>query len=238
MGLTSSRPPARLWRGFAYEHEHRIFCEHAALSGFENDGSRQFDISGLAGLTNAEFEALAPLRWPVNARWPKGRDLALFEDGRCRGWPGPPAAPGPALPRAARNAPAWGAVSLLLSGGCGISGTHHDPTGHVPRLQEAEPAQGCRWGPPACWRSAPGGGSGAPLQRAREALLLVGLDEGAREEAFLPMHWTDSQCSPGAVSRLIAAVVDPLSRPAMFKQGRECRPGRSHPLAGALVRPP
>ncbi|MGL6379969.1 molybdopterin dinucleotide binding domain-containing protein [Aeromonas hydrophila] len=54
-----------------------------------------------------------------------------------------------------------------------------------------------------------------------EARLLVGLDEGLREgEAFLPMHWTDSQCSMGAVNRLIAAVVDPLSGQPMFKQGR------------------
>ncbi|WP_223953278.1 (2Fe-2S)-binding protein, partial [Aeromonas caviae] len=50
---------------------------------------------------------------------------------------------------------------------------------------------------------------------------LVGLDEGLREgEAFLPMHWTDSQCSQGAVNRLIAPVVDPLSGQPMFKQGR------------------
>lgn len=34
------------------------------------------------------------------------------------------------------------------------------------------------------------------------------------------MHWTDSQCSQGAVNRLIAAVVDPLSGQPMFKQGR------------------
>ncbi|WP_234891589.1 molybdopterin dinucleotide binding domain-containing protein, partial [Aeromonas caviae] len=54
-----------------------------------------------------------------------------------------------------------------------------------------------------------------------EALLLVGLEEGLREgEAFLPMHWTDSQCSQGAVNRLIAPVVDPLSGQPMFKQGR------------------
>ncbi|WP_272951054.1 molybdopterin dinucleotide binding domain-containing protein, partial [Aeromonas caviae] len=45
--------------------------------------------------------------------------------------------------------------------------------------------------------------------------------EGLREgEAFLPMHWTDSQCSQGAVNRLIAPVVDPLSGQPMFKQGR------------------
>lgn len=39
---------------FAYQHPAEIFREHAALSGFENQGSRAFDISGLAQLSNAE----------------------------------------------------------------------------------------------------------------------------------------------------------------------------------------
>ncbi|MGX9080476.1 molybdopterin dinucleotide binding domain-containing protein, partial [Klebsiella pneumoniae] len=39
-------------------------------------------------------------------------------------------------------------------------------------------------------------------------------------EAFLPMHWTDSQCSQGAVNRLLAPVTDPLSGQPMFKQAR------------------
>ena len=60
------------------------------------------------------------------------------------GWPGPPAAPGPALPRAARNALLAGAVSLLLNSGRLRDQWHTMTcTGHVPWLQEAEPlAQG------------------------------------------------------------------------------------------------
>ncbi|MDX7844419.1 nitrate reductase [Aeromonas caviae] len=210
--------------GFAYEHEHEIFCEHAALSGFENDGSRQFDISGLAGLTRAEFEALEPLSWPVNADWPQGR-ARLFEDGRFA----TPDGRARLLPLAQRfpeqpeTPPLAGAVSLLLNSGRLRDQWHTmTRTGHVPRLQEAEPWPRVRMG--AASLLALGVKEGDMVRLCNglgEALLLVGLDEGLREgEAFLPMHWTDSQCSQGAVNRLIAPVVDPLSGQPMFKQGR------------------
>ncbi|MDX7920796.1 molybdopterin-dependent oxidoreductase [Aeromonas media] len=209
--------------GFAYEHEHEIFCEHAALSGFENDGARQFDISGLARLSRAEFEALEPLSWPVNADWPRGR-ARLFEDGRFATPDGrarllplaqhfppqPEAGPGEDLP-------------LLLNSGRLRDQWHTmTRTGHVPRLQEAEPWPRVRVGAASLLALGAREGDLVRLHNELgEALLLVGLDEGLREgEAFLPMHWTDSQCSQGAVNRLIAAVVDPLSGQPMFKQGQ------------------
>ncbi|MFQ2098984.1 nitrate reductase [Aeromonas sanarellii] len=209
--------------GFAYEHEHDIFCEHAALSGFENAGERQFDISGLAGLTRAEFEALEPLRWPVNARWPKGRDR-LFEDGRFA----TPDGRARLLPLAQHFPPQQGAgpgeeLPLLLNSGRLRDQWHTmTRTGHVPRLQEAEPWPRVRMGAASLLALGVREGDLVRLGNGLgEALLLAGLDEGLREgEAFLPMHWTDSQCSQGAVNRLIAPVVDPLSGQPMFKQGR------------------
>lgn len=209
--------------GFAYEHEHEIFCEHAALSGFENDGARQFDISGLARLSRAEFEALEPLSWPVNADWPRGR-ARLFEDGRFATPDGrarllPLAQHFPPQPEAGPGED----LSLLLNSGRLRDQWHTmTRTGHVPRLQEAEPWPRVRVGAASLLALGAREGDLVRLHNELgEALLLVGLDEGLREgEAFLPMHWTDSQCSQGAVNRLIAAVVDPLSGQPMFKQGR------------------
>ena len=42
-----------------------IFREHAALSAFENDGSRDFDIGALTALSDEAFDALAPVQWPA-----------------------------------------------------------------------------------------------------------------------------------------------------------------------------
>ena len=81
MGFAAQFP----WRSAA-----DVFREHAALSGFENDGSRVFDISALAGQDDAAYAAMAPLRWPLpaGARGEGGRLFAMggfpTPDGRAR----------------------------------------------------------------------------------------------------------------------------------------------------------
>ncbi len=41
----------------------RFFCEHAALSAFENDGARAFNLHALAGLTREAWDQLEPYQW-------------------------------------------------------------------------------------------------------------------------------------------------------------------------------
>ncbi len=66
---------------FSYETPAAIFREHAALSGFENGGHRVFDIDGLAGLSDADYNTLEPLQWPVPVGGHPGT-ARLFGDGR------------------------------------------------------------------------------------------------------------------------------------------------------------
>ena len=65
---------------FNYQKPYDVFIEHARLSAFENNGSRDFDLSGLAEMTEAEFEALAPIQWPINHQYPQGR-ARFYDDG-------------------------------------------------------------------------------------------------------------------------------------------------------------
>ena len=58
--------------GFDYRHAAEIFREHAALSGFENAGARDFDISALSTLDDRAYDALAPVQWPVTREYPTG----------------------------------------------------------------------------------------------------------------------------------------------------------------------
>ena len=60
-------------KSFDYKSPNEIFREHAALSAFENNGTRDFDISGLG----YDF---APVQWPVNAANPTGKSR-FFEQG-------------------------------------------------------------------------------------------------------------------------------------------------------------
>jgi assimilatory nitrate reductase catalytic subunit len=52
---------------FAYRSAADIFREHAGLSAFENNGARQFDLGGLAAVSDDAYEALDPVQWPVRA---------------------------------------------------------------------------------------------------------------------------------------------------------------------------
>ncbi len=45
-----------------------VFREHAALSAFENNGSRDFDIGGLQSLSDDAFDTMAPVLWPSARR--------------------------------------------------------------------------------------------------------------------------------------------------------------------------
>ncbi|MBD9572202.1 nitrate reductase [Ensifer sp. ENS08] len=49
---------------FAYEAPAAIFREHAALSAFENAGSRDFDIGAYADLALEDYDGLTPFQWP------------------------------------------------------------------------------------------------------------------------------------------------------------------------------
>ncbi len=66
---------------FNFNSPSQIFAEHAALSGFENRGSRDFDISAFAAITQAEYQQFKPVRWPVNTENPEGTDR-LFTQGK------------------------------------------------------------------------------------------------------------------------------------------------------------
>lgn len=66
---------------FQYQHPSDVFDEHARLTAFENNDGRDLDLSGLVGMTSQEYDELAPVQWPVNKRYPKGRKR-FFGDGR------------------------------------------------------------------------------------------------------------------------------------------------------------
>jgi assimilatory nitrate reductase catalytic subunit len=66
--------------GFSYKNPAEIFSEHAALSAFENEGTRDFDLSGLMDLSVEEYDGLNPIQWPVREGAKKGTKR-LFEQG-------------------------------------------------------------------------------------------------------------------------------------------------------------
>ena len=67
---------------FAYRSAADIFREHAALSAFENEGARDFDIGALATLTDDQYDSLEPVQWPLPKGSPhQGGEKRFFANG-------------------------------------------------------------------------------------------------------------------------------------------------------------
>ncbi|HET9122425.1 MAG TPA: molybdopterin-dependent oxidoreductase, partial [Acidiferrobacteraceae bacterium] len=65
---------------FAFRNTADIFREHAALTAHENGGTRLLDLSGVAKLTDAQYEQWQPRCWPVRAGC--AERARLFGDGQ------------------------------------------------------------------------------------------------------------------------------------------------------------
>ncbi|MCW2244213.1 molybdopterin-dependent oxidoreductase [Azospirillum canadense] len=195
---------------FPYETPADVFREHAALSGFENDGSRAFDIGGLAGISDAEFETLSPAPWPRRVGSEPTRRLYtdgrfFTADGRARFVP----VTTRALPRAV--APG----SLILNTGRSRDQWHTmTRTGLSPRLSSNAPEPVLDVHPrDAEARGLTDGGLARATTPVGTALARVRVTEAQRPgEAFLPMHWTDRFTGSCVIGRLIDDnAVDPFS---------------------------
>jgi assimilatory nitrate reductase catalytic subunit len=211
-------------QGFGYDSAHEIFDEHARLSGAENEGSRGFDISGLAGLTLAAYDGLEPVQWPLTGKLdsgapgPKSGVPRLFEDGRF--WH----ADGKArFVATATRAPAHAAGEeypyILNTGRIRDQWHSMTRTGRSPRLAGHLPepfvdlhAQdallaGLRSGELARVQTR----WGSMVARVRTS------GEMSRGTAFAPIHWGAAHASEARVGALVSPVVDPVSGEPEFK---------------------
>jgi assimilatory nitrate reductase catalytic subunit len=195
---------------FSFEGPAGIFREHAALSAFENSGSRDFDIGACAGLTDAEYDALEPFQWP----WPKGiepgarpfADARFFTpSGRARLVATPPRPP---AARASAEYP------LVLNTGRVRDQWHTmTRTGRSARLMAHEPEPFVHVHSLDAARFGVAGGDLAEIRSAtgRIVVRVAVSDDVAPGQVFAPMHWSAQLATLARVGSVIAAAADPVS---------------------------
>ncbi|KAF0231605.1 MAG: nitrate reductase catalytic [Beijerinckiaceae bacterium] len=197
--------------GFDYPNVAAIFREHAALSAFENAGSRDFDIGAYADVTDAGFDALPPFQWPQPAGTGP-QETRFFADGRFFHTDGKArmiATPVPALSK-----PRSEAFPLWLN-----TGRIRDQWHTMTRTAKASRLMG-HYGEPFC-EIHPDDAEAAGITAA--SLVTVTSTHGSvivralitdrqrRGSVFLPMHWTDQFAARARADALVNAAVDPVS---------------------------
>ncbi|HXC30262.1 MAG TPA: molybdopterin-dependent oxidoreductase [Stellaceae bacterium] len=224
-------------RAFAYRGPADIFREHAALSAFENDGGRLFDIAALAAFDDEAYDTLAPVQWPVSAGAVEGTSR-LFTKGK--GFPTPDGkARFVATPYRALAEPAGAEFPLVLNTGRVRDQWHTmTRTGSVPRLMthRAEPFLEIHPNDAERYRLSVDGLARVETRHGASVLPVLVTSDQRPGEVFVPMHWSDGFASAGPVARLVGAVTDPVSGQPELKG----TPARVSPVAalwrGLLLR--
>ena len=187
-----------------------IFREHAALSAFENDGDRDFDIGGLKALSDEAFDAMAPVQWPIRPdAQPQAR---FFADGGFFTSEGKAKFVAPEIPvlRTATTA----ARPLRLNTGR-IRDQWHTMTrtGASPRLGqhlpqpfvEVHPDDAARYG------VADGDFARVTTDYGQCTLRVAVSERQQRGMLFAPIHWSEVTATGARVGALVAPHTDPFS---------------------------
>ncbi len=195
---------------FNYASAAEIFQEHAALSAFENGGARDFDLTGLTGLSTEEYDALTPIQWPVKK--PGQGTPRMFENGHFF------TASGKAQfvdvePRLPKHLPDEDFPWILNTGRVRDQWHTMTRTGKAPRLTEHSPE------PYAELHPEDGGKIGVEegalvhlFSRWGEAIVRARFNPGQqRGHVFVPMHWSDQFASAGRIDAVVNAETDPIS---------------------------
>ena len=203
-------------RAFDHDGPAAIYREHAALSAWRNGGSRDFDIGVHAGLSDAAYDGLQPVQWPLPAEGGGGGTGRLFgngafhtPDGRARFLALAPPDPAPATP----------ARPVLLNTGR-IRDQWHTMTRTAlsARLSAHYAEPFAELHPETARQHGIGPADLVAIESAHGRILVRALVTARQQPgmAFVPMHWNDQTSAAGRVGRLLAPRIDPVSgQPAL-----------------------
>ncbi|MBP0447640.1 molybdopterin-dependent oxidoreductase [Roseomonas sp. SSH11] len=212
-----SQVAARLGWGsdFAWTGPAAIFREHAALTGRGNNGTRAFDISGLAGLTDEDYDALAPTRWPVPAS--ASAKSRLFADGAFP----MPSGRAKFVAVSHRQRPEGAGLLTLLTGRLRDQWHTMTRTGGVPRLMAHAPEPVLTVHPEDAGGLTDGSLVRVTGHAGAEAVLRLRYDPGQRRgSVFAPMHWTAQAAPRARINPAVPAATDPVSAQPALKSAR------------------
>jgi assimilatory nitrate reductase catalytic subunit len=188
---------------FAWNGVADIFREHAALSGFENDGARDFDIGACASIDDQAYEALQPFVWGKPRFFADGGFYHADKRARFVATPA----------RAPSNVPDTERPLRLNTGRVRDQWHTMTRTGKSVRLAGHRPEPTVEMNPRDAAQRGLQNGDIAELASkwGRAALRVLVSDTVRPGEAFAPMHWTAQVSRAGRINAAVNPAVDPIS---------------------------
>jgi len=201
---------------FSYATPAEIFAEYAALSAFENHGTRDFDIGAFADIDAARFDDLTPFQWPRPTK-SAPEATRFFADGGFY-----------TADRKARFIAVTPSVAARTTADLPFvlnTGRVRDHwhtmtrTAKSPRLSQhlAEPFAEIH--PHDAAKLGIGDADIVRVSTNEQSVLVRALlsPRQARGAIFVPMHWNDQFAAQGRIDRLVPATTDPQSGQPAFK---------------------
>ncbi|WP_198411360.1 nitrate reductase [Marinimicrobium alkaliphilum] len=198
---------------FDYADEAAVFREYAALTGADNGGSRDLDISAYAHLERDEYDALPPRQWPLPAdRAPDMQEKRFFADGLFY----TPSGRGRLVPvhfRPAASKTSSDYPLILNTGRIRDQWHSMTRTGLSARLSGHQPEPFINLHPDDAQRLGLVDSELADVRsRHGEARVRITTSDQCRPgQVFMPMHWNQVQASQARVCALVAPNTDPVS---------------------------
>ncbi len=194
---------------FNYQSPVDIFREHAALSGFENNGERLFNIGELAKINHDEYQNLEPIQWPILNGQGTARLFADYQFSTAS----KKAQFIPITPRPPVNLPNAEFPFILNTGRLRDQWHTMTRTGKTARLMEHAPEPFVTVHPyDAQALNLSSGGLVKISSRWGEAIVRLHCsDDQTRNTVFIPMHWTDQFASSATIGGLVNPALDPVS---------------------------
>lgn len=220
---------------FSYEKVSDIFREHAALSGFENEGQRDFDISLFANLEHQQYQELQPIQWPVNEANPQGTKRLLQDgkfytaDGKAKFIPIKPMPPKEELSEA---------YPLILNTGRIRDHWHTmTRTAKSQRLSKHIKEPYVQLHPETAARFDIEQNSLAEISSQwGQVIVRAEITDGQRKnELFIPLHWNDQFSAKARVDAVVNPHVDELSGQPEYKHTPVSIQSVQHPWHGFIL---
>lgn len=196
---------------FDYKCAADIFREHAQLSAFENNGTRDFDIGEVANMSNVDFDVMQPFTWPIPAGAGRSTER-LFSEGNFYTNNGKARFVAPDVPILRGEISA--ARPLRLNTGR-IRDQWHTMTrtGLSPRLSAHIPEPYVEIHPDDAAQAGivDGGFARVATDLGQCILKAVVSDRQQRGMLFAPIHWSGENSSSARIGSVVAPFTDPFS---------------------------